>query len=45
LPLFVESVEVLRSAGALWRHLAWVGALMAGAGLLLWLRPPFRARD
>jgi len=43
--VFVESVDILHSAGALWRRLVWVGALMLAAGMLLWLRQPFRARD
>lgn len=43
--IFVESLEILHSAGASWRRLAWAGGPMLGFGLLLWLRQPFRVRD
>lgn len=43
--IFVESVEILHSAGANWRFLAWVGGLILAAGLVLWFRRPFRVGD
>lgn len=41
--IYVHEVEVLRSGGKPWRWLLWPAFGIGIAGLVLWLRAPFRA--
>jgi len=41
--IYVQEVEVLRAGGRPWRWLLWPALVLIIAGLVLWLRAPFRA--
>ena len=41
--IYVQEVEVLRSGGKPWRWLLWPAVGLGIAGLILWLRAPFKA--
>lgn len=41
--IYVEEVEVLRSGGGPWRWLPWPAIGLIVAGMIVWLRAPFRA--
>lgn len=41
--IYVQEVEVLRSGGGPWRWLPWPAIGLIVAGLIVWLRAPFRA--
>jgi hypothetical protein len=41
--IYVQEVDVLKRGGAPWRWLLWPGLGLLAAGLIVWLRTPFRA--
>ena len=41
--IYVQEVEVLRTGGGPWRWLMWPAIGLIVAGVILWLRAPFRA--
>lgn len=43
--IYVDDVQVLRPADALWRRLRWVGLMLAVVAGGVWLTRPFRATD
>ena len=42
--IYVQEVEVLRTGGGPWRWLMWPAIGLIVAGVVLWLRAPFRVR-
>jgi hypothetical protein len=42
--IFVNEVEVLRAGGGPWRWMLWLAIALILAGLIVWLRAPFRVR-
>lgn len=42
--IYVQEVEVLRAGGVPWRWLTWPAIGLIVAGVILWLRTPFRIR-
>lgn len=42
--IYVQEVEVLRSGGGVWRWLVWPAVGLMVAGVVGWMRAPFRAK-